>query len=249
MAGKQSPPTGAEPISHEKQFITLFQKLCTHRSAWQVWADFITAAALSIANALDKNEAREKECAECIARIGTEEVASELFSIVVQALEENPRQDFLGTMYMNLELGSHWKGQFFTPYNICELMAAIGIKGKIEEIEAEGWTSVNDCACGAGATLIAMANKLHEAGVNYQQQALFVAQDIDRITGMMCYVQLSLLGCAGYVVIADTLSNPVTGNSLKPEAHEGQEFWFTPMYYSDVWNYRRLLRSIFRRQG
>ena len=35
------------------------------------------------------------------------------FAIVVEALERNPEQDFLGELYMELELGNHWKGQVF----------------------------------------------------------------------------------------------------------------------------------------
>ncbi len=42
------------------------------------------------------------------------------FAIVVEALERNPEQDFLGELYMELELGNHWKGQFFTPYCVCK---------------------------------------------------------------------------------------------------------------------------------
>lgn len=119
-------------------------------------------------------------------------------------------------------------------------MAAISSHELEEQIQNKGWVSVNDCACGAGATLIAMANTLKEHNVNYQNHALFVAQDIDRVAGLMCYIQLSLLGCPGYVVIADSLANPIVGSGLRPIQREGQEFWFTPMYASDVWHYRRL---------
>jgi hypothetical protein len=34
-----------------------------------------------------------------------------------------PPYDFLGELIMELELSSHWKSQFFTPYTLCELMA------------------------------------------------------------------------------------------------------------------------------
>ena len=46
----------------------------------------------------------------------------------------------------------------------------------------------------------------------------------------MCYIQLSLLGCAGYVVVGDTLSNPIEGDVLFPDEKEGQEFWYTPFW-------------------
>ena len=232
-----------ERIDCKKEFLKVFNSLCYSRSAWQVWSDFITASACSIANAVDKGkhfEEREKEYTQCIECLGGEEKAAQLFSFIVMALEENPNQDFLGSLYMELNLGSHWKGQFFTPYCLCELLSKMTIGETAEAIKKKGWTVVNDPSCGAGATLIAAANIIKEKGINYQRNVLFVAQDIDRITGLMCYIQLSLLGCAGYVVIADTLSNPIVGKSaLFIEEKEGQEVWYMPMFCSEVWESRR----------
>lgn len=108
----------------EKEFIKVFQELCYSRSSWQVWADLMAAMACTLANSVDRtlprHTAREKEYAECIDRLGGVEKPAKCFAIVVEALEHNPDQDFLGKLYMSLELGNHWKGQFFTPYNVCE---------------------------------------------------------------------------------------------------------------------------------
>ena len=155
---------------------------------------------------------------------------------------------------MNLDLGSHWHGQFFTPYDICRMMAKISLNGGERDAKTEildhGYISINDPACGAGATLIAAANQLRNQYINYQTDALFVGQDIDRIAGMMCYIQLSLLGCAGYVVIADTLSNPITGaDVLIPCPKADQEMWYTPMFASELWTQRRLAKILFHKRG
>lgn len=228
----------------EKQFLDTFNSMCYTRNAWEVWTDFVTAAACSIANSVDRegknHDDREAEYAKCIERLGGVENAAKLFAIIVEAFEENPEQDFLGGLFMKLNLGNHWKGQFFTPYCVCKTMAAINSVFLEDTIKEKGWVSVNDPACGAGATLVAMANTLKEHNVNYQNHALFVAQDIDRVAGLMCYIQLSLLGCPGYVVIADTLCNPLTGrNALFPQPNNDQEIWYTPMFASEVWEYRR----------
>ena len=61
--------------------------------------------------------------------------------------------------------------------------------------QKQGWISVSDPACGAGALLIAFANECRRQHINYQTSVLFVAQDIDFLAGCMCYIQLSLLGC------------------------------------------------------
>lgn len=232
-----------EKLDCKKEFLKAFNALCSYRSSWQVWVDFIIASACSLTNTVDKGkrfEEREKEYAECIERLGGVEKASELFSYVVLALEENPSQDFLGSLYMELNLNNHWKGQFFTPISVCDMMARIALNETIETIEEKGWTAINDPACGAGATLISAANVMREKDIDYQNRALFVAQDIDRITGLMCFIQLSLLGCAGYIVIADTLSNPIVGKrALFIEEQDGQEVWFLPMFFNEIWNDRR----------
>lgn len=237
-----------EIIGTEKEFLDIFKTLCNSRSSWQVWADLITCMAVSIANAIDKSEPRyserEKEYKTCIERLGGVEKPAKCFAVVVEALERNPDQDFLGKMYMLLNLGNHWKGQFFTPFDVCRLMSEITCENVDKQIEESGYISVCDPACGAGATLIAAASRMKKCKHNFQNHVIFVGQDIDRITGMMCYIQLSLLGCAGYVCIADTISNPMTGHVLFPEEKEGQEFWYTPMFASNVWHYRRIAHQM-----
>ena len=215
MASKNFAQTSSKS---EKQFLDTFNSLCYSRNSWQVWADFITAAACSLANAVDTkgtiHDNREKEYKKCVERLGGVENAVKLFSCVIADLKKNPEQDFLDKLFMELNLSNHWKRQFLTPYYACRTMAATIISGVENAIADKGWSSINDPACGAGATLIAAANVLREHNIDYQNKALFVAQDIDRISGLMCYIQLSLLGCAGYIVIANTPCNPTSGKSV-----------------------------------
>lgn len=229
----------------EKEFIEVFNKLCYSRSTWQVWEDLMSAIACSLSNSVDRvpqhYEQREKEYAQCIDRLGSVELPAKILGIIVMALENNPEQDFLGKMYMNLNLGSHWRGQYFTPYNICKMMSEMTCRNFDSQIEQKGYISVYDSACGAGATLIAAANSMKDSTYNFQNHVLFVGQDIDRVVGMMCYIQLSLLGCAGYICIGNTLTNPLSGHALFPQEKEGQELWYMPMFQTDIWRTRRLL--------
>lgn len=227
----------------EKEFLDIFRTLCYSRSSWQVWADLMSAIACSLSNVADQTqghyERREQEYAECIKRLGSVEMPAKLFAVIVEALERNPEQDFLGKMYMNLDLGNHWKGQFFTPYNVCKMMSEMTIGNVYAEIERRGYVSICDPACGAGATLIAAANTLHRQREDFQHHVLFAGQDVDRVVALMCYIQLSLLGCAGYICVGNTLTNPLAGHVLFPEEKEGQELWYMPMFMSQIWDGRR----------
>lgn len=242
--------TKSEIQGTEKEFLELFRGLCDTRSSWQVWADLMSAIACSLSNVGEKNlkrhAEREKEYEDCIKRLGgSNEIAAKIFAVITVALDKNPEQDFLGKMYMQLNLSNHWKGQFFTPYDVCRMMAKMNIGPEtVEEVDKRGYLSVADPACGAGAMLIAAANAFEIHGINYQQNVIFVAQDIDRVVAQMCYIQLSLLGCAGYVVVADSISNPVIGSAIQPLEKEGQEFWYTPVYKTDTWALRRMFNRI-----
>ena len=234
---------------YEKRFCDLIQSLSSAMQPWEVWTELIAAMACAIANsvtdpALDVYKKREEEYLKAVRTLGSADAAAEAFAIVTEALDANPEQDFLGKLYMVLGLGDHWKGQVFTPYNLSALNAMVTIENVPEQVAERGWIAVNDCAVGGGAMLIGAANEIRKQGVNYQNHVLFVGQDISRTTGMSAYIQLSLLGCPGYIVIADSLTNPITGDPLLPCPKEGQEYWFTPMYYSDVWYERRQVRRM-----
>lgn len=240
---------------YQKEFIKIMSSVSNRFHTWEIWSDFITLVAITLSNSIDKVhfELREKEYLNIINKYTKQEQEKfpELFRHLIMAMERDKEQDFLGEMYMALELGNHWKGQFFTPYNICKMMAQMHCGKLSDQIEKDGTMSVCDCCCGAGAMLIAFANAaeadLSDTKYNWQNHILFAAQDIDRVAGLMCYIQLSLIGCAGYVKIGNSLTSPMTQgeadyNLTVPES----DYWYTPMYFSDVWHYRRIWHLIGR---
>ncbi len=224
---------------HQKEFIRIFDRVCNWNSRGERWGDMVMLFAIEISNVVDKgNLAERTEIYKAIAgRYKPEEygVFAELLTELVEALEENPFQDFLGDMYMELCMGNDHTGQFFTPYHLCRLMAEIAMEKDLKEIE--DYVTVNEPACGAGANLIAIAEAMHKRGINYQRKALFVAQDLDQTVALMCYIQLSLIGCAGYVHVGDTLCSPDTADPLFGDGTS--KTWMTPMFFSDEWNIRR----------
>lgn len=120
-------------------------------------------------------------------------------------------------------------------------MAEMTCDNVLPTIEAKGYISINDCACGAGATLIAgvhaAAKQISKAGLNWQNHILVTAQDVDYTVAYMCYIQLSLLGVAGYIKVGNSLTESMRSDDSL------ENYWFTPMYCSDVWTIRRLLKG------
>lgn len=225
----------------QSEFQKMFARLCNTHSSWQAWSDFVEMAAIAISNSCEIREnIRQEREARYLTIIGQyakgeQMVFTELMRILCESLERDAEQDFLGEMFMALELGNHWKGQFFTPYNLCKAMASITTSNAPRLLEEKEWIAINDPACGAGATLIGARNALDIAGIA-STKVFFVGQDIDRTAALMCYVQLSLLGCAGYVVVADTLCHPVTGPILWPNITECQDIWFMPLnFVNPLW--------------
>lgn len=190
---------------HQKNFLKLFNSLTGKHSRWEIWEDFVTLTAIEISNSTDKVNApeRTKTYQTIISKYSDAEQNkfAELLAEVIMGMEQNPDQDFLGELYMLCELGNDASGQFFTPYDVCRCMVEIS-GGSDPAAENAGFFSVSDPACGAGALLIAFANLCRRKNICYHDKVLFVAQDIDLIAGLMCYIQLSFLGCAGYHVSA-----------------------------------------------
>lgn len=106
--------------------------------------------------------------------------------------------------------------------------------GDVEkQLEKQGYITICDPCCGAGGMLIAAVNsvkkKLRSTKWNAQDCMLMIGQDIDEIAALMCYIQLSLFGMAGYVKVGNALTEPISEHDTM------DQYWFTPMYFSDVW--------------
>lgn len=231
----------------QSEFMKKFESLSGRYSVRQIWEDWVVMYACAISNTVDKvhAEEREKHYMQRAQKYSKKElqVFAELCADMVEALEIHPNQDFLGEMYMAVGMGCDSAGQFFTPYDVCRCMAEITTNADYlrEQINQRGWVSVSDPTCGAGALLVAFANVCRSLDINYQSSVLFVAQDIDFLVGCMCYLQLSLLGCPGYVVIDNSLTKPSTSyddRGLIPR--DDGNVWYTPFFFREEWHIRRL---------
>lgn len=234
----------AEP---QKEFLSIFKELTYRHRTWDVWRDFIVMFACALSNPIDKEhyDERENRYLKIVKQYSKKEqlLFPELVAQTVMALEQNPEQDFLGDIFMELNLRNESNGQFFTPYHVCELMAKVTIGEDIaNQIREKGYITIHDPCCGSGATLIAgvhaIRKQLEKAGLNYQNHVLVAAQDIDEIVALMCYIQLSLLGVAAYIKVGNSLTEPII---LKDK---NDSYWFTMMYFSDIWVMRRAFHNM-----
>ena len=241
-----------EGQEQRREFVNLFKKLTYKHNDWQVWQDFIYMAAAALSQPCDFRQEREDEYLQIIKKYDKSEqdLFPQSLAEIIESFEQERFADILGDLYMQLEMGNKWKGQFFTPYNICHMMAQMSASNVKAEIEEKGYMSVNDPCCGGGAMLIAFAENCFKQEVNYHNHVLFAAQDIDPVVAKMCYIQMSLLGMAGYVIIGNSLTQPPTGNTLFPIPGKATpstpeaDIWYTPFWFKDVWHYRRLWASI-----
>ena len=236
---------------HQKEIVKLFSAFDGSKNRRQIFDDFLWMTAIAISNSVDLTHRKEREARymDIVKQYKPKdmEIFARMVAEITAGMEANPDQDFLGEMYMALDFGSSSAGQFFTPYDVCRMMAetASNFDYLKQEIKDRGFISVLDPACGAGATLVAFANECKRNGINYQRQVLFVAQDIDHTVANMCYIALSLLGCAGYVVVGDSLSNPALFRDRRGliPVDEGN-VWYTPMaIVSGDWTFRRTCAS------
>lgn len=111
--------------------------------------------------------------------------------------------DALGEIYMASGCWSKHTGQFFTPFHVSEMCAAISL-----EPDADGIYRVYEPTCGGGAMILAAAKVLKDRGVNYHQCLKVIAQDLDWNSVYMCYVQASMCGIDAVVAQGDTLQGP-----------------------------------------
>lgn len=216
---------------------------------WQVWEDFLTLASGELCGCFDQygryDDPKLSEFKIALDRYTEEELQKidHMFDCMVQSFQRKADQDFLGDIFMQLGISDKWKGQYFTPYSLAKPMAMINLQKSLDTVQDRGWCKVYDPTCGAGVTLLAVRNGLNAKGVG-TDRALFIGQDISATACKMCHIQLSLMGCAGYVVCADTLVNPLMldADGISPKVQDGQTVRYTPAWYDEVWQGRAAVR-------
>lgn len=114
--------------------------------------------------------------------------------------------DFLGPIFSEIAASSQL-GQFFTPHEVCMLMARMNVadaKAILEE-SGRGFITLQEPACGVGGMMLATNIVLAEQGIDLAREAHWVAIDIDFRAMAGAYIQLSLTGASAWVFHGDAL--------------------------------------------
>jgi len=227
---------GREPI---KRFVEAFNKISGEHSPTGAWSDFITITACSLSNTVDEErfDHREKLYKEIISRYHKDEQAhfAKLLSIIISEFTSNKEQDYLGDIFCALGFSGRGRDQIFTPYYVAKMMAKVTYNNLLEDIRKKGMAVLQDLCCGAGVFLIAAVNFYKEEGIDIPKEILIKAQDIDPLVGMMSYIQLFLLGCAGCVTI---------GNSASSEPIPKENEWILPGSFRQEWIDRGYMKRV-----
>lgn len=214
-------------VDHKKQFLSIFNETARYHHRHKVFRDFITLASVSIHNNILFDEKLEQEYMETVRQYEAEDTERmvRLLAEVVMGLEAESC-DFLGSLYMSLELGESARGQFFTPFCVSRMMAEMQLGDLDRLLKEKPFVTVYEPACGAAGMLLAIAEVVREKGFNPMLHLWVSCTDIDPVASGMAYIQLSLMGVAGEVV---------TGNALYGER---RTVMYTPAHWIGNWSNR-----------
>lgn len=219
-----------------KQLEKAIIDLAYQHSPGDIFSDFVAISSLAISNVVDglHYEEREKEYLRIIGhyKLDEQQRFPELLALLVDALEERVEErrffDVLGRVFHDLELHNKYKGQFFTPQELCDMMGAFAIDDNVDEIVQEkGYFSIHEPTCGSGAMVFGMINTVVGKGINHSEQLLVNAWDIDLKCVHITYLQLALYGVPAVVI---------QGNTLTLEEYSR---WYTPAYMLNRWYWKK----------
>jgi type I restriction-modification system DNA methylase subunit len=187
-----------------KDFIKILEHLQPSKHHYEVFGDWLIMIAASLYS-YKKDAAIEEEYLTVAKNYTKDELEKhgQLLAITVEALE-NTEQDFLGEVFTVAELTNSRSGQFFTPYSVSYMIAEMAMGEK--DFPQNRVCKINDPCCGAGGMLIAGAMVMKKRGFNYQQNALFIGQDIDARCARMAFIQLSLLEMPAIIMCGNTIT-------------------------------------------
>lgn len=206
----------------------------TGQRGYEVFSDFVHFSSYAYENALLKNADVEKKYLGLVERkqYSTHQMTlmAECLALVTLAMEDDI-QDYLGQIYMDDSFYNKSTGQYFTPMEVSNLMNSLLLdKSELNENE---YITFNEPTVGSGAMALSHFKQVKKLGFNPQDKVFYVCQDLDGLVARIAYIQFSIIGLSGQVII---------GNTLNVKEYGSYHHMFTPMYHLKNWR-SRLLKS------
>jgi hypothetical protein len=222
-------PTELKPLT---RLIESFSKHCNDHQAFY---DFVEMAACSLSNRVDlrQYEVRELRYKKAITKyedLETRRLFPQMLAELALALARTGGRDVLGPIAAALGMTTFRSGQYWTPWEVCKMMAQLTIGGGGDrealgaKIARHGFTTVCEPACGPGTMILAFADAMRDAGLDPKRQLHVTAYDIAPWCAHMAYCQLALMGIPAVVIQGDFL----TGKHA--------DVWFTPQHIIGGWS-------------
>lgn len=123
--------------------------------------------------------------------------------IIARAMEGGSWTDPLGDLYMDITSRhkSSRMGQFFTPEDLCTLMAEISLDRNRKAVDdTDQPITVNEPTAGSGRNVLAF-----EMSRNREQRCYYVAEELDPICAKMCACNMMAHGLHGMVIQRNTI--------------------------------------------
>lgn len=223
-----------KPIDPRRELVAGIQKLARTHSPHQVFRDLMEVGAIALSNRVDlrkyePREARYKQIMATYKALEERQLLAKLFGCIVMALDrEGEPIDILGSVFHDLELHNHWRGQYFTPTALAEAMARMTIQADMlrDSVSRRGFFTMCEPTCGAGVMILAAAKAVRDEGFDPHSHMHVTAVDIDALCVHMAYIQCSLWHIPATII---------HGNSLTVETWDE---WYTPAHIMGGWAYK-----------
>lgn len=201
-------------------FINLFNEIAPDKGRHAVFQDFVEMASYSLHNAFNWSNKFEESYLSIAHRYKADDLKnmSKMLGLTIVRLHNSP-EDFLGDIYMSLQLGELAWGE----YSFASLVAKLTLHDIDALVKEKGFLTLRDPTCGAGGLAIAQALTFQQAGYDLEKQFFIQCVDIDPVATAMCFIQLTVMGVPAEVL---------TGNSLTLESSKVMR---TASYYRHNW--------------
>ena len=225
--------TAPKVNTNRNELVKLIKRLSDKYSTWNVFEDFLAMSAYALSNSVDwvHREKREAQYMEVVGKYDSDEITlfPKMLDYLIEEMELNAEypKDILGPVFHDLELHNKYKGQFFTPQSVCNMMGEISFGESGQIIAEKDYVTVAEPCAGSGAMILGFAQSMKKRGYNFQRQMVVTATDVDIKCVWMSYIQLALYNIPAVVI---------HGNSLTVEEHSR---WYTPAYILGGWVWRQ----------